>query len=184
MSELWTVLPVLAAGVVGVVLGALLRGAVGRGAGGRRVGGRRPRADRTAAEVADRDRLRELRHAADDLEYGLNTVLDFGPLAASELGSVDLPAKLDRIARTNAVDHDTLRDLRAHTERIALHPYPERRDLLTAVREDDASVWLVLREAVGSGAAQHQAATQAREVLDVIRAGLRESDAREELVAV
>ncbi|MFI9007167.1 hypothetical protein ACIGNX_08060 [Actinosynnema sp. NPDC053489] len=116
---------------------------------------------------------RELLHAADDLEYGLNTVLDFGPLSLSEPASVDLPAKLDRVASTGGVPRATLATLRAHTERIALHPYPEQRDLLTAVREDEAAVWLALRDAVGSGAAQHVAATRARALLDEIRAGLR-----------
>ncbi len=173
MSEIWIVLSALA---VGVVLGAVVR-----------VPGLRQlnRTSRKPAPAADRNRLRELLNAADDLEYGLNTVLNFGPLSISELTSVDLPAKLDRVARTGAVDRDTLRDLRTHTERIALHPYPEKRDLLTAVREDDASVWLVLREAVGSGAAQHQAAVRARECLDVIRQGLRRDlDVQQELVAV
>ncbi|RKT57816.1 hypothetical protein [Saccharothrix australiensis] len=162
MSETWFVLAVGAALLVGVVLGAVTR----------RSGWLR-RTTRRAGDAAERGRLRDLLHATDDLEYGLNTVLDFGPLSSTELVSVDLPAKLDRIVRTGLVDRDTARDLRAHTERIAQHPYPEPRELLTAVREDDASAWLVLREAVGSGAAQHQAAARARACLDVIRDGLR-----------
>ncbi|KOX33780.1 hypothetical protein ADK67_05435 [Saccharothrix sp. NRRL B-16348] len=151
MSE---ILIALAALATGVALGLVVRSA------GRR---RTPR-------VAD---ARELLHAADDLEYGLNTVLDFGPLSLSELASVDLPAKLDRVASTGEVPRATLATLKAHTEKIALHPYPEQRDLLTAVREDEAAVWLALRDAIGSGAAQHVAATQARLVLDEIRDGLR-----------
>ncbi|XVV03349.1 hypothetical protein ACQPW3_39480 [Actinosynnema sp. CA-248983] len=166
MSEIWVALAALA---VGVALGLVLR--------------RNPVRRRT--RPAARDHVREVLNAADDLEYGLHTVLNFGPLSTSELLSVDLPAKLERLIRTG-VDRDTLHDLRAHTERIALHPYPEPRELLTAVREDDASVWLVLREAVGSGAAQQQAAAKARECLDVIRAGLRDTAPREmkELVRV
>lgn len=116
---------------------------------------------------------RELLHAADDLEYGLNTVLDFGPLSLSELAAVDLPAKLDRVALTGEVSRARLATLKAHTDKIALHPYPEQSDLLTAVREDEAAVWLALRDAIGSGAAQHVAATQARLLLDEIRAGQR-----------
>ncbi|MBW4715921.1 hypothetical protein [Saccharothrix obliqua] len=167
MSELWIVLPALAAGVV--------LGAVVPRTGLVRWTSRKP--------TTDQDRSWELLRAADDLEYGLNTVLNFGPLSLSELASVDLAAKLERIVRTNAVDRDTMHDLRTHTERIAMHPYPEPRELLSAVRDDDASVWLVLREAVGSGAAQHQAAAKARECLDVIRAGLRRDlAARLELV--
>ncbi|TQM82451.1 hypothetical protein FHX81_4856 [Saccharothrix saharensis] len=116
---------------------------------------------------------RELLHAADDLEYGLNTVLDFGPLSLSELAAVDLPAKLDRVALTGEVSGAALATLKSCTDRIALHPYPEQRDLLGAVREDEAAVWLALRDAIGSGAAQHVAATRARQVLDEIRGGLR-----------
>ncbi|MFI9813225.1 hypothetical protein [Saccharothrix variisporea] len=169
MSEIWIALAALA---LGVVLGLVIRHKPAR---------RRPRPDPAA-----RNHVREVLNAADDLEYGLNTVLNFGPLSASELISVDLPAKLERLAGTGGVDRATLHDLRTHTQRIALHPYPEPRDLLTAVREDDASVWLVLREAVGSGAAQHQAAAKARECLDVIRNGLRDTAPREmkELVSV
>lgn len=161
MSEIWIAPAALA---LGVVLGLVIRHKPTR----------KPRPDRAA-----RDRVREVLNAADDLEYALNTVLDFGPLSASELLSVDLPAKLERLAATGGVDRTTLHDLRTHTQRIALHPYPEPRDLLTAIREDDASVWLVLREAVGSGAAQHQTAAKARECLDVIRDGLREGAPRE-----
>lgn len=166
MSEIWIALAALA---VGVLLGLVIRRNPVRG----------------RAQPATRDHVREVLNAADDLEYALTTVLNFGPLSTSELVSVDLPAKLDRLAATG-LDRATLRDLRTHTERIALHPYPEPRDLLSAVREDDASVWLVLREAVGSGAAQHQAAANARECLAVIRAGLREAAPREikELVPV
>ncbi|WP_433265900.1 hypothetical protein ACQPZF_39315 [Actinosynnema sp. CS-041913] len=170
MSDFWIVLAAL---VVGVVLGAVVR--VRRAAWAP--------ASRQTPDVQQRNRLRELLNAADDLEYGLNAVLNFGPLSATELISVDLPAKLERVARTGAVDRDTLRDLRGHAERIALHPYPEPGELLTAVREDDASAWLVIREAVGSGAAQHLAAGKARECLDVIRDGLRRDlDVRQELV--
>ncbi|MCE7000135.1 hypothetical protein LZG04_35770 [Saccharothrix sp. S26] len=151
MSEILIGLAALAAGVV---LGLVVRSS----------GRRRP------PVLADR---RELLHAADDLEYGLNTVLDFGPLSLSELAAVDLPAKLDRVALTGEVSRANLATLKAHTDKIALHPYPEQRDLLTAVREDEAAVWLALRDAIGSGAAQHVAATQARQVLDEIRAGLR-----------
>ncbi|MBB5954805.1 hypothetical protein FHS29_001375 [Saccharothrix tamanrassetensis] len=170
MNEIWIVLAALA---VGVVLGAFVPvpGLV--------------RTSRKPEAAHDRNRLRELLNAADDLEYGLNTVLNFGPLSASELTSVDLPAKFERVVRTGLVDRDTLHGLRTHTERIALHPYPEPRELLSAVREDDASVWLVLREAVGSGAAQHLAAAKARECLDVIRDGLRRDlDVQKELVSV
>ena len=116
---------------------------------------------------------RELLHAADDLEYGLNTVLDFGPLSLSELATVDLPAKLDRVAETGEVPRAILATLKRHTDKIALHPYPEQRDLLTAVREDEAAVWLALRDAIGSGAAQHVAALEACRLLDEIRDGLR-----------
>jgi hypothetical protein len=151
MSEILIALAALAAGVV---LGLVVRSSA-----------RRP-----APPPSD---ARELLHAADDLEYGLNTVLDFGPLSLSELAAVDLPAKLDRVALTGEVSRARLATLKAHTDKIALHPYPEQRDLLTAVREDEAAVWLALRDAIGSGAAQHVAATQARLVLDEIRAGLR-----------
>ncbi|MFJ6670998.1 hypothetical protein ACIQMJ_07800 [Actinosynnema sp. NPDC091369] len=152
MSE---ILIALAALATGVALGLVVRSS------GRRA--EPPRAD-----------SRELLHAADDLEYGLNTVLDFGPLSLSELAAVDLPAKLDRVALTGEVPGATLATLKSCTDRIALHPYPEQRDLLTAVREDEAAVWLALRDAIGSGAAQHVAATQARQVLDEIRGGLRQ----------
>ncbi|WP_367134761.1 hypothetical protein [Saccharothrix sp. HUAS TT1] len=153
MSE---ILIALAALATGVALGLVVRSS-----------GRRRSPDR--ARPAD---ARELRLAADDLEYGLNTVLNFGPLSLSELAAVDLPAKLDRVAATGGVPRATLAALKAHTEKIALHPYPEQRDLLTAVGEDEAAVWLALRDAVGSGAAQHVAATHARRVLDGIRDGL------------
>ncbi|QQQ76005.1 hypothetical protein IOD16_33955 [Saccharothrix sp. 6-C] len=159
MSE---ILVALAALTTGVALGLVVRSA-GR---------------RRAPLVAD---ARELLHAADDLEYGLNTVLEFGPLSLSELASVDLPAKLDRVASTGEVPRAALATLKAHTDKIALHPYPEQRDLLTAVREDEAAVWLALRDAIGSGAAQHVAATQARLVLDEIRGGLR-SERREQVL--
>lgn len=151
MSEILIALTALA---TGVVLGLVVR-----------FRGRR----RSSGEVAW-----ELLRAADDLEYGLKTVLSFGPLSLSELAAVDLPAKLERVASTGEVPGSTLATLKAHTEKIALHPYPERRDLLTAVREDEAAVWLAMRDAIGSGAAQHVAATEARRVLDEIR-GHRES---------
>ncbi|MFD0199237.1 MULTISPECIES: hypothetical protein [Saccharothrix] len=161
MSE---ILIALAALATGVALGLVVRYSVRRD------------------DAPPLDDARELLHAADDLEYGLNTVLDFGPLSLSELASVDLPAKLDRVASTGELSRSTLAALRAYTDKIALHPYPEQRDLLTAVREDEAAVWLALRDAIGSGAAQHVAATQARLVLDEIRAGLRHE--RKELARV
>ncbi|GAB2995333.1 hypothetical protein [Saccharothrix stipae] len=165
MSELLIAVTALA---TGVALGLVVRSSARRRSPGR-------------ARLAD---ARELRHAADDLEYGLNTVLDFGPLSLSELASVDLPAKLDRVASTGEVPRATLATLRAHTERIALHPYPAQSDLLTAVREDEAAVWLALRDAIGSGAAQQLAATQARRVLDEIRAGLPHEDGARQLARV
>ncbi|WP_033436676.1 hypothetical protein [Saccharothrix sp. NRRL B-16314] len=138
---------------------------------------------RRSSGQARRTNARELLYAADDLEYGLNTVLNFGPLSLSELTAVDLPAKLDRVAATGGVAAAVLATLKTHTEKIALHPYPEQRDLLTAVREDEAAVWLALRDAVGSGAAQRLAATEARRVLDGIRDGLRrETKVEKELV--
>ncbi|ONI82526.1 hypothetical protein ALI22I_41490 [Saccharothrix sp. ALI-22-I] len=155
MSEILIAVTALA---TGIVLGLVVR-----------FSGRRRSPDH-----ARRTDARELLRAADDLEYGLNTVLNFGPLSLSELVSVDLPAKLDRVTATGEVPKATLATLKAHTEKIALHPYPERHDLLTAVREDEAAVWLALRDAIGSGAAQHVAATEARRVLDEIRAGRHE----------
>ncbi|MEU5694241.1 hypothetical protein [Actinosynnema sp. NPDC020468] len=151
--------------LVGLVVGVLL--------GGWARGRRRSTPD-PAPPSPERRRLRELLTAADDLEYGLNTVLNFGPLSTTELNSVDLSAKLDRIVRTGTLDDDTLDALRTHTEKIGLHPFPERRELFTAVQEDEAAVWLVLREAVGSGAAQHTAAANARRCLEHIRAELKE----------
>ncbi|WP_447004550.1 hypothetical protein ACRAKI_33965 [Saccharothrix isguenensis] len=166
MSEILIAVTALAAGVA---LGLVVR-----------FTGRRRSSTRTRRTTA-----RELLHAADDLEYGLNTVLDFGPLSQSELASVDLPAKLDRVASTGEVAKSVLATLKTHTEKIALHPYPEQSDLLAAVREDEAAVWLALRDAIGSGAAQRLAATEARRLLDEIRAGLRhEAKAAGELVRV
>ncbi|MFD1148112.1 hypothetical protein [Saccharothrix hoggarensis] len=172
MSELLIALTALATGVA--------LGLVVRFPGRRRSSAQARRAATTtdtATATGTASATRELLHAADDLEYGLNAVLNFGPLSLSELASVDLAAKLDRVASTGEVPKAVLAALRAHTEKIALHPYPEQRDLLTAVGEDEAAVWLALRDAIGSGAAQHVAATEARRVLEEIRTGPR-PDAR------
>lgn len=131
---------------------------------------RRTRTGRPADRPKD---ARELLNAADDLEYGLNAVLNFGPLSSSELSSVDLVVKYERLVATGEVDKAVLSALRAQLDKISLHPYPERHQLFAAVREDEAAVWLALRDAVGSGAAQHAAATEARRLLDGLRHGPR-----------
>ncbi|MFT7836370.1 hypothetical protein Q5530_09485 [Saccharothrix sp. BKS2] len=154
MSE---ILIALAALALGVVVGLLLRRA-GRG---------RPCGPADARELLD---------AADDLEYGLNAVLNFGPLSSSELVSVGLGTKYDRLVATGQVGGAVLGVLRDHLDKIALHPYPERHHLFAAVREDEAAVWLALRDAVGSGAAQHSAAAEARRLLDGVRHGLRREE--------
>ncbi|MBB5806258.1 hypothetical protein F4560_006026 [Saccharothrix ecbatanensis] len=164
MSEILIAVTALA---TGVALGLVVR-----------FTGRRRSSDHTRRTTPN---ARELLRATDDLEYGLNTVLNFGPLSLSELATVDLPAKLDRVAATGEVAKAVLTTLKTHTEKIALHPYPEQRDLLTAVREDEAAVWLALRDAIGSGAAQRLAATEARRVLDEIR--LRHEDKAEKELA-
>lgn len=163
MSEIWVPLAALA---IGVVLGLVVRFTGIR---------RSPE----PSPSPPRDRLRDLLHAADDLEYGLNTVLNFGPLSTSELASVDLPAKLERVFAVGLLAPELVAELRSHTEKIALHPFPEQRELLSAVRADErpaplSAVWLVIREAVGSGAAQHHAAAEARRCLDAVRSQLRD----------
>lgn len=145
----------LAALVVGVAVGLVTRRA------------RRP------GEPAD---ARDLLDAADDLEYGLNAVLNFGPLSSSELASVDLAAKYDRLVAAGGAGKAALGALRDQLDKIALHPYPEQHHLFAAVREDEAAVWLALRDAVGSGAAQHSAAAEARRLLDGVRHGLRREE--------
>jgi hypothetical protein len=164
MSEIWIALAALA---IGVVLGLFAR---------------RPRSRSqvttgTPRTTTPRAQLRELLNAADDLEYALNTVRNFGPLAASELANVDLHAKLDRLTRTG-VPIDVLLKLRQRIERVGLHPFPEQRELVSAVRADEqpaplSAVWLLIRDAVGSGAAQHLAAGEAKDCLDELRAELR-----------
>ncbi|MDU0292891.1 hypothetical protein [Saccharothrix longispora] len=167
MSE---ILIALAALATGVLLGLVVRFP------GRR---RSPRSSSPApADVG------ALLNAVDDLEYGLAAVLNFGPLSASELTGVDLAAKLERLAGDLPKGvFDTLKGL---VGKIALHPYPERHDLLGAVREDESAVWLALRDAIGSGAAQHVAATEACRVLEGVREVLRGGAAlaRRELVGV
>ena len=162
MSEIWIALAALA---IGVVLGLFAR---------------RPRSHsnaKTGTPSTTRTQLRELLNAADDLEYALNTVRNFGPLAASEFANVDLSAKLDRLTRIG-VPIDVLTRLRQLVERVGLHPFPEQRELVSAVRADEqpaplSAVWLLIRDAVGSGAAQHLAAGEARDCLDELRAELR-----------
>ncbi|QFZ23519.1 hypothetical protein [Saccharothrix syringae] len=127
----------------------------------------------TGRAPARPDDARELLNAADDLEYGLNAVLNFGPLSSTELTSVDLVAKYDRLVAVGGVDQAVLGALRDRLDQIALHPYPEQHQLFAAVREDEAAVWLALRDAVGSGAAQHAAASEARRLLDDVRRGRR-----------
>jgi hypothetical protein len=163
MSE---ILIALAALAIGVLLGLFLR---------------RPRARPTlpaprSATPLERSNHRELLNAADDLEYALNTVRNFGPLSASELVNVDLPAKLERLLLAGA-SSDVFARLRGRTEQIALHPFPEQRELVSAVRSDEqpsplSAVWLLIREASGSGAAQHLAAGEAKNCLEELRRDL------------
>lgn len=172
MSDIWIALAALA---IGVLLGLFAR----------RSGVRSASATRSTPDPipqpptkAERTRLRELLNATDDLEYALDTVRNFGPLSASELSTVDLPAKLDRISHAGLLSGDVLAGLRKRTEQIALHPFPEQRELLGAVRADEepaplSAVWLLIREAVGSGAAQHLAAGDAKRCLEEIRTELR-----------
>ena len=157
MSE---ILIALAALAIGVLFGLFLR---------------RPRArsTRSRANSLDRTAHSELLNAADDLEYALNTIRNFGPLSASELLNVDLPAKLDRLVLAGA-SSEVFTRLRGRTEQIALHPFPEQRELVSAVRSDEqpsplSAVWLLIREASGSGAAQHFAAAEAKKCLDELR---------------
>ena len=131
---------------------------------------------------------RELLNAADDLEYALNTVRNFGPLCASELLNVDLPAKLDRLGAVGAPP-ELFAELRRRTEQIALHPFPEQRELVSAVRSDEqpsplSAVWLLIREASGSGAAQHLAAGRATSCLDELRLELARNAPDDEPVLV
>jgi hypothetical protein len=174
MSE---ILIALAALAVGVLLGLLLR---------------RPRATRDqaprSATPLERSNHRELLNAADDLEYALNTIRNFGPLSASELRNVDLSAKLDRLVLAG-VPSDVFAELRARTEQIGLHPFPEQRELVSAVRADEqpsplSAVWLLIREASGSGAAQHLAAGHAKSCLDELRVELGRSAPLDEPVLV
>jgi hypothetical protein len=152
-----------AALAIGVLLGLFLRRPRARSA---------PPAPRSVNSL-ERTAHRELLNAADDLEYALNTVRNFGPLSASELRNVDLPAKLDRLVLAGA-SSEVFARLRGRTEQIALHPFPEQRELVSAVRSDEqpsplSAVWLLIREASGSGAAQHLAAGEAKECLDELR---------------
>ncbi|MGM1059138.1 hypothetical protein [Saccharothrix sp. Mg75] len=160
----------LAALATGVALGLVVR-----------FPGRRRSPRRTTAAPAD---VGALLNAVDDLEYGLAAVLNFGPLSSSELAGVDLTAKLERLA--GDLPKDVFAALRGLVGKIALHPYPERHDLLGAVRDDEAAVWLALRDAIGSGAAQHAAAAEACRVLEGVRDALRRDPgvARRELVGV
>ncbi|MET1071199.1 MAG: hypothetical protein ABWY11_00990 [Umezawaea sp.] len=163
MSE---ILIALAALAVGVLFGLFLRRP-------------RPRSATSAPRSVvplERSLHRELLNAADDLEYALNTVRNFGPLSASEILNVDLPAKLDRLVLAG-VSPEVFARLRGRTEQIALHPFPEQRELVSAVRADErpsplSAVWLLIREASGSGAAQHLAAGEAKDCLDELRAEL------------
>jgi len=168
MSDIWIALAALA---IGVLLGLFARRSGARSAAP-------ARSTPPPPTRAERTQLRELLNATDDLEYALDTVRNFGPLSASELSTVDLPAKLDRISHTGLLSGDVLAGLRKRTEQIALHPFPEQRELLGAVRADEqpaplSAVWLLIREAVGSGAAQHLAAGEAKRCLDEIRTELR-----------
>jgi hypothetical protein len=173
MSEMLIALAALA---VGVLFGLFLR---------------RPRSRSTAQAPRPplpRSTHRELLNAADDLEYALNTVRNFGPLCASELLNVDLPAKLDRLVGAGAPS-DLFDELRRRTEQIALHPFPEQRELVSAVRSDErpsplSAVWLLIREASGSGAAQHLAAGRAKDCLDELRRELARNAPEDEPVLV
>ncbi|GAA2663640.1 hypothetical protein GCM10010428_12650 [Actinosynnema pretiosum subsp. pretiosum] len=158
MTGTWIV---IAGVVVGVVIGLALRPP----------GARREPATR---QPPPRERLVALLAAADELERGLDAVLDFGPLSAGELAAVDLPAKLEHLVAPRVLTCPTVAELRACTEQIALHPFPEQRELLAAVRADQrpaamSATWLVMREAAGSAAAQHHAAVEARRCLATIR---------------
>ncbi len=160
MSEILIALSALA---VGVLFGLFLRGPRPRSA---------PAAPRSSTPL-QRSAHRELLNAADDLEYALNTIRNFGPLSASELLNVDLSSKLDRLLVAGAPS-GLFAELRGRTEQIALHPFPEQRELVSAVRADEqpsplSAVWLLIREASGSGAAQHLAAGQAKSCLDELR---------------
>lgn len=158
MSE---ILIALAALATGVLFGLFLRRPRARSA---------PPSPRPALS---RSTHRELLNAADDLEYALTTIGNFGPLSASELHNVDLQAKLDRLAAEGAPP-DVVAELRKRTGQIALHPFPEQRELVSAVRSDEqpsplSAVWLLIREASGSGAAQHLAAGEAKSCLEELR---------------
>ncbi|HWO64779.1 MAG TPA: hypothetical protein VNO31_32550 [Umezawaea sp.] len=172
MSEILIALAALAAGVL---LGLFLRRP-------------RPRSTPPAPRSPlSRSTHRELLNAADDLEYALNTVRNFGPLCASELLNVDLPAKLDRLAA--GAPPVLFAELRRRTEQIALHPFPEQRELVSAVRSDEqpsplSAVWLLIREASGSGAAQHLAAGRAKSCLDELRLELARNAPDDEPVLV
>ncbi|MFD9736095.1 hypothetical protein [Umezawaea sp. NPDC059074] len=136
----------------------------------------------------ERTAHRELLHAVDDLEYALNTIRNFGPLSASELLNVDLSAKLDRLVVAGAPSA-LFAKLRGRTEQIALHPFPEQRELVSAVRADEqpsplSAVWLLIREASGSGAAQHLAAGEAKNCLDELRLELARNAPDDDLVLV
>jgi hypothetical protein len=160
MSE---ILIALAALAIGVLIGLFSRRPRARPA---------PPAPSSATSL-ERSNHRELLNAADDLEYALNTVRNFGPLSASELVNVDLSAKLDRLLLAGA-SSDVFARLRGRTEQIALHPFPEQRELVSAIRSDEqpsplSAVWLLIREASGSGAAQHLAAGEAKNCLDDLR---------------
>lgn len=173
MSEIWIALAALA---IGILVGLFTRWSMPRSSN--------PSAQPPISEPSnrvERTQLRELLNAADDLEYALNTILNFGPLSASELATVDLPAKLERLTRVGVplvLVGDVLIRLRRRTEQIPLYPFPEQRELIGAVREDEQSgplsaVWLLIRETVGSGAAQHLAAGEAKVCLEEVRAELR-----------
>ncbi|MCS7482396.1 hypothetical protein ACFFQW_20020 [Umezawaea endophytica] len=172
MSEMLIALAALAAGVL---LGLFLRRP-------------RPRSTPLPGPPRPRSAHRELLNAADDLGYALDTIRNFGPLCASELRNVDLPAKLDRLAAAGAPP-DVFAELRGRTEQIALHPFPEQRELVSAVRSDEqpsplSAVWLLIREASGSGAAQHLAAGQAKTCLDALRLELARNAPEDEPVLV
>lgn len=170
MSDIWIALAALA---IGVLLGVFVRRT-----GVRSAATTRPVPVPQLPTRAERTQLRELLNATDDLEYALDTVRNFGPLSASELSTVDLATKIERISLVGMLSGDVLAGLRKRTDQIGLHPFPEQRELLGAVRADEqpaplSAVWLLIREVVGSGAAQHLAAGEAKRCLDEIRAELR-----------
>ncbi|MCP2165890.1 hypothetical protein [Goodfellowiella coeruleoviolacea] len=125
----------------------------------------------------ERARIRELLDAVGELDRGLAAVLAHGPLGAAELAEVDLLARIDRLTSSGdplVLDGVVIDQLRRSVETIASHPFPAQGVLRAALAERaggalETTLWALVRDAAGSGAAQHVAAHAARECLVEVR---------------